>query len=690
MISDFIHSQAQQRSLLGSSTISPGKMMRVLDTHTGEFKKIHPTEEAYAILSHTWDPAGEQSYHDLRRMQSKGLQSLFDHPDLSPKIREACSIARSHGYRYIWIDSCCIDKQDSIELSEAINTMFFWYSRSNVCYAYLVDVPNGKETDAQSRFHTSRWFSRGWTLQELIAPRALLFLSRDWQLFGTKAALSGAIEKITGIELSVLKQQKPLSAIPVIVRMAWAAKRETEKVEDRAYSLFGIFDVHLPMSYGEGDRAFFRLQAALLQTIPDQTIFAWGARLFLESPPKGRTAVLFRTPDHHASFVATTPQDFVDATRFRPFSGDLSPFGLTHIPIAEFRNTPYGMRTQLPSLPISVLFDDNDLKLHRSATTAQWYLLILSCEHPDKGGHLVARVCFSDTVGSHEPKLLQRGFVLLSTSRGKDQASLFDTFILSPTEVQQSHSKLIIDTVYLPFIWFSSSYSWDRSEYARQMASSAPDNSALSVQLTKWSEVALRAQGFEPEVRHSTTRDSLLVHHYHFTLRRCNVSISIELSYHPGSSHGLFYVASSIVPTSLGESVVESQDSPPASVTGEYGASGFPDLTLTTPTGELTLVIGLDFDPLLRESDKRDLCYVNIQVVESPPESPASLAHPSSDAPHADLYGTTAHTCLPSLSVKHFSALKRRLEWLRGCIGRGSLEAGRVVDGTTLTETRSR
>ncbi|EJF59027.1 HET-domain-containing protein, partial [Dichomitus squalens LYAD-421 SS1] len=208
-------------------------------------------------------------------MQSKGLQSLFDHPDLSPKIREACSIARSHGYRYIWIDSCCIDKQDSIELSEAINTMFFWYSRSNVCYAYLVDVPNGKETDAQSRFHTSRWFSRGWTLQELIAPRALLFLSRDWQLFGTKAALSGAIEKITGIELSVLKQQKPLSAIPVIVRMAWAAKRETEKVEDRAYSLFGIFDVHLPMSYGEGDRAFFRLQAALLQTIPDQTIFAW-------------------------------------------------------------------------------------------------------------------------------------------------------------------------------------------------------------------------------------------------------------------------------------------------------------------------------------------------------------------------------------------------------------------------------
>ena len=195
-------------------------------------------------------------------LPSKMLRHAIWHDcNLSPKIRHACRIARENGYRYIWIDSCCIDKASSSELSEAINSMYRWYCLSTVCYAYLADVPPGKDSrEEESAFRRSRWFERGWTLQELIAPSSVTFLAADWTPIGSKHILADLIEDIAGIPDEALLHAQSLDEFSVAQRLSWAARRETTRVEDRAYSLLGIFDINMPTLYGEGELAFRRLQ----------------------------------------------------------------------------------------------------------------------------------------------------------------------------------------------------------------------------------------------------------------------------------------------------------------------------------------------------------------------------------------------------------------------------------------------
>ncbi|KAI0364799.1 HET-domain-containing protein, partial [Pilatotrama ljubarskyi] len=248
--------------------------MRLIDTNTGDFVEItHPDKVVYAILSHTWSPEGEQSYQEILELR----RTLFlHHPQLSLKVKGVCKIARRHGYRYVWIDSACIDKTSSAELSEAINSMYEWYRLADVCYVYLSDV-SGKDDPAgiNSEFRLSRWHSRGWTLQELIAPKHVLFLTSSWSVLGSKIVLAETLEEITGIDAPVLKHFYLLESICVARRMRWASRRNTTRVEDEAYCLLGIFGIHMPPIYGEGRRAFIRLQQEILKRIPDQTLFAW-------------------------------------------------------------------------------------------------------------------------------------------------------------------------------------------------------------------------------------------------------------------------------------------------------------------------------------------------------------------------------------------------------------------------------
>ncbi|KAI1790889.1 heterokaryon incompatibility protein-domain-containing protein [Ganoderma leucocontextum] len=267
--------------------------MRLIDTETGFFVDFpdFSTAPPYAILSHTWDPKGEQTYQEVREIQERFKRnddpSPFPMPSiwdpvfgLLDKVRMACEVARRDGFRYIWIDSCCIDKTSSSELSEAINSMYNWYRDAQICYAFLSDVPSQSDSDDPraygSRFRSSRWFTRGWTLQELVAPRWVLFLSVEWTLLGTKDTLASVIEAITRIDSSVLRQEKSLDSASVAQRMSWAAARQTTRVEDQAYSLLGIFGINMPTLYGEGEQAFRRLQEEILKKIPDQTMFAWG------------------------------------------------------------------------------------------------------------------------------------------------------------------------------------------------------------------------------------------------------------------------------------------------------------------------------------------------------------------------------------------------------------------------------
>jgi hypothetical protein len=176
------------------------------------------------------------------------------------------------------LSRCCIDKTSSAELSEAINSMFRWYEKAETCYAYLSDVPDGAglvPAQVRARFAASRWFTRGWTLQELIAPRYVLFFSRHWKYFGTKESLCDQISAITGIDTDTLLGAG-LEHVSVARKMSWASCRNTTRIEDSAYCLLGLFDVNMPLLYGEGQKAFQRLQEEILRSSHDYSLFAWG------------------------------------------------------------------------------------------------------------------------------------------------------------------------------------------------------------------------------------------------------------------------------------------------------------------------------------------------------------------------------------------------------------------------------
>ncbi|CDO76143.1 hypothetical protein BN946_scf185027.g6 [Trametes cinnabarina] len=321
--------------------------MYLLDTATGQFHLIDdPQTTRYAILSHTWDSTGEQSFQEIVKLQAvaqgranaarvaarpehevTACSSILGDPALSPKIKGTCDIARSNGYALVWIDSCCINKDSSSELSEAINSMFDWYRLAVICYAYLSDVSDDVrrllfDSLASAEFRASKWHTRGWTLQELIAPKHVLFVTRDWRTFGTKVSLAPALSRITGINSEVLTHDVSLDSFSVAQRMCWAAGRRTTRPEDEAYSLMGLFGVHMPTIYGEGRGAFLRLQEEIMKRIPDQTLFAWGPRYV-----EGARYEEDRSPyggEGPWGLFARSPESFLNCPHLIPLSETMS------------------------------------------------------------------------------------------------------------------------------------------------------------------------------------------------------------------------------------------------------------------------------------------------------------------------------------------------------------------------------
>ena len=241
---------------------------------------------SYAILSHTWGD-DEISFNDLLHYTESELNGSEGYH----KIRSCCALAASDGHEYVWIDTCCIDKTSSAELSEAINSMYRWYQNAKVCYAYLADVrwddPRRWNCEVEKMFMNSRWFTRGWTLQELLAPKNVVFLDRNWVVFGSNLSLINLISLVTGIDKGHINN---ISRASVAQKMSWACGRETRRVEDMAYSLMGLFDVNMPLLYGEGEKAFTRLQHEIVKISNDESLFAWTdgglveSGLFAQSP----------------------------------------------------------------------------------------------------------------------------------------------------------------------------------------------------------------------------------------------------------------------------------------------------------------------------------------------------------------------------------------------------------------------
>jgi hypothetical protein len=270
--------------------------MRLINTATGLFEEfIGRNIPKYAILSHTWEEE-EVTFSDMAKRSRKKMRGYA-------KIRMTCTLAADAGIQYAWVDTCCIDKSSSAELTEAINSMYRWYQRSVICYAYLSDLSPSDSLDAA--LPSCRWFTRGWTLQELIAPSEMRFFDRSWIDRGSKESLCTQLSEITGIDTKVLRHELPLSSIAVAQRMSWTAKRETTRIEDRSYSLLGLFGVHMPMIYGEEERAFRRLQEEIIKSTLDMSIFAW-------KMPEHTKPLDYPGTRYVCGLLASSPDDFWD------------------------------------------------------------------------------------------------------------------------------------------------------------------------------------------------------------------------------------------------------------------------------------------------------------------------------------------------------------------------------------------
>ncbi|THU93954.1 HET-domain-containing protein [Dendrothele bispora CBS 962.96] len=246
--------------------------MYLLNTGTLTLESFYTNIPDYAILSHTWGKK-EVTFQDIQNQvkEKSALEAGWK------KVEGACAHARKYGWRWIWIDSCCIDKSSSAELSENINSMYQLYENAGVCYVYLSDASSEEDPrDTGSRFWKSKWFTRGWTLQELIAPSAsVVFLDHSWEEIGTRYSLRDVISAITSVPIGLL-EDGDLRKYSIAQKMSWAAFRKTTREEDRAYSLMGLFDICMPPIYGEGGaKAFMRLQQEIIKTSDDRSIFAW-------------------------------------------------------------------------------------------------------------------------------------------------------------------------------------------------------------------------------------------------------------------------------------------------------------------------------------------------------------------------------------------------------------------------------
>jgi hypothetical protein len=229
----------------------------------------------YAILSHTWAADDEEvTFNDLMNHTGKNKASYT-------KLHFCGEQAANDHLQYFWVDTCCIDKSSSAELTEAINSMFRWYQNAAKCYVYLSDVStlgHDKNDDLcwptwKLAFRNSRWFTRGWTLQELIAPESVEFFSLEGIRLGDKRSMEQLVYEITSIPIRALRGH-PLSDFSLAERMKWATKRKTTRQEDKAYCLLGIFDIHMPLIYGEGnEKAFTRLREEMEKQRPQGLYF---------------------------------------------------------------------------------------------------------------------------------------------------------------------------------------------------------------------------------------------------------------------------------------------------------------------------------------------------------------------------------------------------------------------------------
>ncbi|OAX36484.1 HET-domain-containing protein [Rhizopogon vinicolor AM-OR11-026] len=302
-----------QRRIVGREELAT--FIKPRTPQNGEIAKIKSRQDAirelvkpaldYAIFSHRWCREGEPTFDDIRNGRE------YDN-DGFQKLSKFCEKAREMGYKLAWSDTCCIDKTSSVELDEAIRSMFRWYRNAAICIVHLAESLNVEQ------MKNDPWFTRGWTLQELLAPLSIKFFNKQWSPMLCCMGLNNDknddpfmsdISTITGIPIPHLRHFSP-GLNHIREKMVWASKRTTTRIEDAAYSLVGIFDVSVPTAYGEGERAFHRLVEAITERCDEWEMFAWAG----PSSSHEYSTAIPRSPRCYSSFDASNfPQERKDA-----------------------------------------------------------------------------------------------------------------------------------------------------------------------------------------------------------------------------------------------------------------------------------------------------------------------------------------------------------------------------------------
>ena len=339
------------------------------------------------------------------------------------------------------------DKVDKVgdedEVSAFQGIGFDWENNSDDSSDERSD-DNSTVDDPNLEIRESRWFKRSWTLQELVAPRIVIFLSRDWEVLGTKESLAELVEDISHIDRKILMDEKVLADETVAQRMLWAAGRDATRVEDKAYSLLGIFGITMPTLYGEGEHAFQRLQEEILQRIPDQSLFAWGSRCFPLIPQES-SKLWVRALVHDSPF-APAPHSFnLSTANIIHASGQ--EYESLKLPAEEYTTTPYGIRTQLCLLPLQTLSPNISILGLEGASVYEWYLSIFSSQTSSDPRRLLSRLCYVTSVKSdveilHVPEVEGKAFGL--------PESIIFTVSLDDLLRAQNSGQLQIKRVYLP------------------------------------------------------------------------------------------------------------------------------------------------------------------------------------------------------------------------------------------------
>ncbi len=342
--------------------------MRLINVSTFKLEEYNGSGiPKYAILSHTWGK-DEVSFAEFETPEAQHRAQDKAGYD---KILRFCRRAEKDGHRHVWADSVCIDKRSSSELTEAINSMFKWYQKADVCYAYLSDVSG---SNFQQCIPRSRWFTRGWTLQELLAPRNLIFIDQDFNVSCSREFVAHSVSEVTGIEEDLLEYNSVnrIRGQSIAKRISWAARRVTTRIEDQAYSLLGIFGINMPLLYGEGPKAFQRLQEEIIKRSDDQTIFAFELKTHRTNSDSGSTVMDSLNPGH---YLASSPFSFADSGDIEPMPHDPSRIESTVI-------TNLGLQIHLPILPTRQRANDKD------SDAQQHQIALLNCRRASDGSYI--------------------------------------------------------------------------------------------------------------------------------------------------------------------------------------------------------------------------------------------------------------------------------------------------------------